>query len=135
MGSGSILDNTLPTGNARDTIAFALGFTGIANDFSPGFDTGTLGLGDVFVDGFSLLLQGNPDTQLWDGHTMLPGTNAPFDPANFDFTQVALGFNGASISGFGATGTLSAVPVPAAVWQFGSGLIGLVGLARRKAHV
>lgn len=28
---------------------------------------------------------------------------------------------------------LSAVPVPAAVWFFGSGLIGLLGLARRKA--
>ena len=28
--------------------------------------------------------------------------------------------------------TVSAVPVPAAVWLFGSGLIGLVGMARRK---
>ena len=28
---------------------------------------------------------------------------------------------------------LTAVPVPAAVWLFGSGLIGLIGLARRKA--
>ncbi len=27
------------------------------------------------------------------------------------------------------------VPVPAAVWLFGSGLIGLVGLARRKSYV
>jgi len=26
----------------------------------------------------------------------------------------------------------SAVPVPAAVWLFGSGLIGLIGIARRK---
>ena len=30
------------------------------------------------------------------------------------------------------SGDVSAVPVPAAVWLFGSGLIGLVGLARRK---
>lgn len=29
-------------------------------------------------------------------------------------------------------GTVSAVPVPAAVWLFGSGLLGLVGVARRK---
>lgn len=29
----------------------------------------------------------------------------------------------------------SAVPVPAAAWLFGSGLIGLIGVARRKAHV
>ena len=28
--------------------------------------------------------------------------------------------------------TVSAVPVPAAVWLFGSGLVGLVGIARRK---
>ena len=30
------------------------------------------------------------------------------------------------------SGDVSAIPVPAAVWLFGSGLIGLVGLARRK---
>ena len=31
-----------------------------------------------------------------------------------------------------ATLTVSSVPVPAALWLFGSGLIGLVGFARRK---
>ncbi|MHB8474372.1 MAG: VPLPA-CTERM sorting domain-containing protein [Gammaproteobacteria bacterium] len=42
-------------------------------------------------------------------------------------------------SGFGGvpyalhlTGTVSSVPVPAAAWLFGSGLVGLVGVARRK---
>jgi len=42
-------------------------------------------------------------------------------------------------SGFGGVlyavhleGTISQVPVPAAVWLFGSGLLGLVGVARRK---
>ncbi len=30
------------------------------------------------------------------------------------------------------TGDVSAVPVPAAVWLFGSGLLGLAGIARRK---
>lgn len=29
---------------------------------------------------------------------------------------------------------VSAVPIPSAVWLFGSGLIGLIGLARRKAN-
>ena len=29
---------------------------------------------------------------------------------------------------------VGAVPIPAAVWLFGSGLIGLIGLARRKTH-
>ena len=44
-----------------------------------------------------------------------------------------------SISGTGASDiggsgqfSVSAVPVPAAVWLFGSGLVGLIGLARRK---
>ena len=31
-------------------------------------------------------------------------------------------------------GTVGAVPVPAAVWLFGSGLLGLVGVARRKSR-
>lgn len=33
------------------------------------------------------------------------------------------------------TGTFSPVPVPAAVWLFGSGLIGLAGVARRKNRI
>ena len=33
------------------------------------------------------------------------------------------------------TGTIQAVPVPAAAWLFGSGLLGLVGIARRKKKV
>ena len=31
--------------------------------------------------------------------------------------------------------SVSAVPVPAAVWLFGSGLLGLIGVARRKVRV
>lgn len=31
--------------------------------------------------------------------------------------------------------TVSAVPIPAAIWLFSSGLIGLIGLARRKVNV
>lgn len=34
-----------------------------------------------------------------------------------------------------ATPTTSAVPVPAAVWLFGSGLVGLIGLSRRRNMV
>lgn len=46
--------------------------------------------------------------------------------------------NGLPVTGFTALGTTghnwqaSAVPVPAAVWLFGSGLLGLIGVARRK---
>ena len=53
------------------------------------------------------------------------------------------GLLGSGINSDGSYGELqytwgmnvSVVPVPAAVWLFGSGLIGLVGLARRNAYV
>lgn len=41
------------------------------------------------------------------------------------------GFGGSTYS-LHLTGTISSVPVPASVWLFGSGLVGLIGLARRK---
>ena len=34
--------------------------------------------------------------------------------------------------GFAGHSNISSVPVPAAVWLFGSGLVGLIGVARRK---
>lgn len=42
------------------------------------------------------------------------------------------GWEGRPVDYLGATVNVSAVPVPAAVWLFGSGLIGLVGIARRR---
>jgi len=44
------------------------------------------------------------------------------------FSSNQYGFDYASF-----TGTVSAVPVPAAIWLFGSGLLGLIGISRRKA--
>ncbi len=58
-----------------------------------------------------------------DGISGSPMTTAPFPGfnANFDFTSI------------NATNTsVGEVPVPAAVWLFGSGLMGLVGVARRR---
>jgi hypothetical protein len=49
-------------------------------------------------------------------------------------SYVSLGAN-ASVGGEGCVGAIntpSAVPLPAAVWLFGSGLLGLAGIARRK---
>lgn len=43
-----------------------------------------------------------------------------------------LNFRADGRSSVGAVAVSSAVPVPAAVWLFGSGLLGLVGIARRK---
>ncbi|RRQ21596.1 VPLPA-CTERM sorting domain-containing protein [Thiohalobacter thiocyanaticus] len=52
------------------------------------------------------------------------------------FNDFALGtelLNGEIIFGH-SEASLSAVPVPAAVWLFGSGLAGLVGIARRRRN-
>ncbi len=46
-------------------------------------------------------------------------------------TAFSFGINGTGVTA-NATTSVSAVPIPAAVWLFGSGLIGLIGLARRK---
>jgi hypothetical protein len=35
---------------------------------------------------------------------------------------------------FNLQGSMTVVPIPAAVWLFGSGLLGLLGLARRKKY-
>ena len=43
-----------------------------------------------------------------------------------------LGMTFDDISNLAALGPMPAVPVPAAVWLFGSGLISLIGIARRK---
>ena len=45
------------------------------------------------------------------------------------FSSNQYGFDYASLNG-----TVSAVPVPAAIWLFGSGLLGLVGISGRKTR-
>lgn len=52
-----------------------------------------------------------------DGINGIPMVDGPFPAHNANFNL---------------HGTLTPVPVPAAVWLFGSGLLGLVGIARRK---
>ena len=61
---------------------------------------------------------GNGDTYILDylGHV------EQGSPSGFDGIEVRIHLEG----------SISTVPVPAAVWLFGSGLIGLIGLARRK---
>ena len=54
-----------------------------------------------------------------------------FDPAE-TIALSGAGLISTSTFGFVVAITPNAVPVPAAVWLFGSGLLGLIGLARRK---
>jgi hypothetical protein len=67
---------------------------------------------------------------------LLGSLNAPgsftFDATPGDYFVSFFGEAGASTS-YGMYGIeISQVPLPAAVWLFGSGLLGMIGIARRK---
>ena len=64
------------------------------------------------------------------GDTFLVGQSTVITDGGhpFEGLRITLGMNGNDPV------SLSAVPVPAAVWLFGSGLIGLAGFARRKTR-
>ena len=85
--------------------------------------------GNQTVDGVLLT---DVQSRYWSGTEFAPN---PADAWVFDFRFGDQGGLGKDFSFYGwavRAGDVSAVPVPAAVWLFGSGLIGLLGLARRK---
>ena len=60
------------------------------------------------------------------GDAFLVGQSTLVEPGHaFDGMRITLGM-------YGNDPVLLATPIPSAVWLFGSGLIGLIGLARRK---
>jgi hypothetical protein len=79
----------------------------------------------------------NPFDPLFNAH--IPGGPAPMAATSgslgFDETTPFPGFVGYFDIGTGNSmhvTSVSAVPVPAAAWLFGSGLIGLIGIAKRR---
>lgn len=87
----------------------------------------------------------NADDDLYNsGYPILEFTGAPLPDLNFSYFGAttfssALGYFDAEdgslnlVSGIWTDYNATVVPVPAAVWLFGSGLLGLVGIARRKS--
>ncbi len=73
-------------------------------------------------------------TQVWDVILTDFNATATLSPVALDFS----GTPGSALSGGSFDGMslsmefVSTVPVPAAVWLFGSGLIGLIGVARKR---
>lgn len=59
-------------------------------------------------------------------------TDLIIDAGLFGDWQDGAGTAITNVTYVGASVSVSAVPVPAAVWLFGSGLIGMVGIARRR---
>ena len=64
-----------------------------------------------------------------------PPSSGPINITASDLSIATGGWGNLPVDFIGATVNTSAVPVPAAAWLFGSGLIGLVGIARRKTQL
>jgi hypothetical protein len=108
--------------------------TGVVDDslFGAGTNTALFGSGNTL----SIDVNGTIFTDADD-----PGASLTFtDGALFDFDFTTSGFNSSftffddfdlMLGEWGAV-TTTPVPVPAAVWLFGSGLLALTGIGRRK---
>ncbi len=57
---------------------------------------------------------------------------AQFDAVSARFVKLSLGATGAAIDEVEIMHSVSAVPVPAAAWLFGTALVGLVGISRKR---
>jgi len=68
----------------------------------------------------------------WSGTEYAPNTNNAWNfNTNFGYQEDRI--KSSSFYGWAVrSGDVSAVPVPAAAWLFGSGLIGLLGVARQR---
>jgi hypothetical protein len=94
------------------------------------------GAGTVFGSGITASSPG-PFSNV-QGNSYFSGTEFASDPTRawfFSFGSSSQGNGLKNNFGFAwavHSGNVSTVPVPAAVWLFGSGLMGLLGLARRK---
>lgn len=96
------------------------------------FNTGTL-TGDTNGAGFDWNIGANVDLSSYENWGMDTSVTATLENhiSAWSFDNGELG-NIAKKSISISVKTISAVPVPAAVWLFGSGLLGLVAVARRK---
>jgi len=129
--TGHGIDDTLITWHVDDgspLTAFTGAFLALNDDapFPDGRMDGSTSGADSLLN-FSDLAAG--DYLLAIGHCCLPflGDSRASSNNLAPYLDYQVTFSAESL-----TATVSAVPVPAAVWLFGSGLLGLVGISRRK---
>jgi hypothetical protein len=139
--------NTFVTANVADA-GFTLFFTGLTNRSGVDLVLFEIGAPEAITVKIGTFV--NPLTGVFTGDTISgsaagdgqQGVNNNLNLIAIDLDDFGVG-PGASVSSIvlglpdgGADFALGAavVPVPAAVWMFGSGLIGLVGIARRRRH-
>jgi hypothetical protein len=114
------------TDTTSGSVVSSLAFEGVA-----GFANNTTDTGDLHF----MMDYVNPD--IGGQATLFRGLNYQIGAEPLTNVRlVGVGNNSSSSAVFEYSevyvSTVSAVPVPAAVWLFGSGLIGLAGIARRK---
>lgn len=125
-----------------------LGNTGMHQSTTPTYIISDDGVGNVQLDfsGWSAVWNGNPDIDLggdsanYASETGLATVTCGIDCSQGDsFTLDYAAHVPLNNSGLGGVywgihleGTISAVPVPAAIWLFGSGLIALFAASRKR---
>lgn len=121
-GNSSLLQSTSFSGG--ETIEFMWKF--VANDYLP-FNDFAFFVGDQYFSLASVSTVGNFGNSGWNkfSHTV---ASTYFGPVLFGIANI--GDN--AIASELKLDAVSAVPVPAAIWLFGSALMGLVGFSRRK---
>ena len=122
VGAAASFISTLgePAWNVDDS-ATAPGGSGLYDQWTTGTSSNRQkGLGQPFTMTGTAL--SDVSAGVWAGTLVSAGNIGSAWGASFDGTQYSELYNV----------TITAVPVPAAVWLFGSGLLGLVGVARRK---
>ena len=80
------------------------------------------------------LFQNVQSNDYWSGTEYAPNTSIAWS-FHFGGVQHALNKNDILYAWAVRPGDVAAVPIPAAAWLFGSGLMGLLGVARRKKKV
>ncbi|MCP4767525.1 MAG: hypothetical protein GY875_14765 [Gammaproteobacteria bacterium] len=135
--------------------ATILGYTGF--DFGTGLDSFGLGLNEQIDTDFGGGLVNVFELSIDSDDVLLLSQDDDFVLGTFHFMAIGLGTSGLSVTAHpfaealgghhGAdgssialafdpeAGSVSVVPVPAAVWLFGTALIGLVGFGKRKASL
>lgn len=120
-GDGYLVLGPSPLATTTWNTSVVAGCTaGVDGNYSDNTGGGCIGFNPsgalpLIVDTAANLHDYTPGNQGIGGSPMLDG---PFQNSSYNFNITSL--------------TVTSVPVPAAVWLFGSGLLGLMGVARRK---
>ncbi|MCG6937692.1 MAG: VPLPA-CTERM sorting domain-containing protein [Gammaproteobacteria bacterium] len=133
INASSSLTTPLTSGSSAGAQIQGIGTNKILTAFD--VDTSVLGIGSISKgvdvgDAFGFL--GGPQVQNSPVYT---ASNTFTGNTAYDLMTVKIDFSLSADSSVALTGFVQqvVVPVPAAVWLFASGLLGLAGIARRKA--